>query len=70
MPDRVIEELDEVACLQLISRGGIGRIAYVGRFGLVVLPVNYMLQAGALAACSRWDLGPCRPCPSGTSLGL
>jgi nitroimidazol reductase NimA-like FMN-containing flavoprotein (pyridoxamine 5'-phosphate oxidase superfamily) len=48
MPDRVIEELDEEACLQLISRGGIGRIAYVGRFGLVVLPVNYMLQAGAV----------------------
>jgi nitroimidazol reductase NimA-like FMN-containing flavoprotein (pyridoxamine 5'-phosphate oxidase superfamily) len=48
MPDRVIEELDEDTCLQLISRGGIGRIAYAARFGLVVLPVNYMLHDGAV----------------------
>ncbi|HUN31155.1 MAG TPA: pyridoxamine 5'-phosphate oxidase family protein [Trebonia sp.] len=48
MPDRVIEELDEEACLPLISPGGIGRIAYVGRFGLVVLPVNYTLRDGAI----------------------
>jgi nitroimidazol reductase NimA-like FMN-containing flavoprotein (pyridoxamine 5'-phosphate oxidase superfamily) len=48
MPDRVIEELDEDTCLQLISRGGVGRIAYAGRFGLVVLPVNYTLHDGAI----------------------
>ncbi len=41
MADRVIEELDEDQCLKLISEGGIGRIAYVGRFGPAVLPVNY-----------------------------
>ena len=43
MADRVIEELDEDQCLELISEGGIGRIAYVGRFGPAVLPVNYEL---------------------------
>jgi nitroimidazol reductase NimA-like FMN-containing flavoprotein (pyridoxamine 5'-phosphate oxidase superfamily) len=43
MADRVIEELDEDQCLKLISEGGIGRIAYVGRFGPAVLPVNYEL---------------------------
>jgi nitroimidazol reductase NimA-like FMN-containing flavoprotein (pyridoxamine 5'-phosphate oxidase superfamily) len=48
MPDRVIEELDKEACLQLISGGGVGRIAYAGRFGLVVLPVNYVLHHGAV----------------------
>jgi hypothetical protein len=48
MPDRVIEELDEDTCLQLISTGGIGRIAYAGRFGLAVLPVNYALHDGAV----------------------
>jgi len=48
MPDRVIEELDEDTCLQLISQEGIGRIAYAGRFGLVVLPVNYTLHDGAV----------------------
>jgi nitroimidazol reductase NimA-like FMN-containing flavoprotein (pyridoxamine 5'-phosphate oxidase superfamily) len=48
MADRVIEELDEDQCLKLISEGGIGRIAYVGRFGPVVLPVNYELLDGAV----------------------
>lgn len=48
MADRVIEELDEEQCLNLISAGGIGRIAYTGRFGPVVLPVNYALQDGAV----------------------
>jgi hypothetical protein len=33
MADRIMEELDENECLKLIGSGGIGRIAYVGRFG-------------------------------------
>ena len=48
MADRVIEELDEDQCLDLISGGGIGRIAYTSRFGPAVLPVNYALQDGAV----------------------
>jgi nitroimidazol reductase NimA-like FMN-containing flavoprotein (pyridoxamine 5'-phosphate oxidase superfamily) len=48
MPDRVIELLDEDTCLQLISRGGIGRIAYNSRSGPAVLPVNYALHDGAV----------------------
>jgi nitroimidazol reductase NimA-like FMN-containing flavoprotein (pyridoxamine 5'-phosphate oxidase superfamily) len=48
MPDRVIEELDEETCLQLISRGGIGRIAYNSQSGPAVLPVNYTLHGGAV----------------------
>jgi len=48
MADRVIEELSEDQCLNLISGGGIGRIAYTGRFGPAVLPVNYVLQDGAV----------------------
>jgi nitroimidazol reductase NimA-like FMN-containing flavoprotein (pyridoxamine 5'-phosphate oxidase superfamily) len=48
MPDRVLEELDEETCLRLISPGGVGRIAYDGRFGLVMLPVNYALRDGAV----------------------
>jgi nitroimidazol reductase NimA-like FMN-containing flavoprotein (pyridoxamine 5'-phosphate oxidase superfamily) len=48
MADRVIEELDEDQCLSLISGGGIGRIAYTGRFGPAVLPVNYELLDGAV----------------------
>ena len=48
MADRVMEELDENECLRLIGPGGIGRIAYDGRFGPAVLPVNYKLQDGAI----------------------
>jgi nitroimidazol reductase NimA-like FMN-containing flavoprotein (pyridoxamine 5'-phosphate oxidase superfamily) len=48
MADRVIEELSENECLELIAPGGIGRIAYVGRFGPAVLPVNYALHGGAI----------------------
>jgi nitroimidazol reductase NimA-like FMN-containing flavoprotein (pyridoxamine 5'-phosphate oxidase superfamily) len=43
-----METLDENECLRLIESGGIGRIAYVGRFGPAVLPVNYKLQGGAV----------------------
>src|ERR1700728_3575547 len=38
-----IEALDEKDCLALIASGGIGRIAYAGRYGQTVLPVNYQL---------------------------
>jgi nitroimidazol reductase NimA-like FMN-containing flavoprotein (pyridoxamine 5'-phosphate oxidase superfamily) len=44
MAQPVVEELDAAECLRLIERGGIGRIAYFGRFGLTVLPVNYKLH--------------------------
>jgi Pyridoxamine 5'-phosphate oxidase len=42
------EQLDESECLRLIGSGGVGRIAYTGRFGLVVLPVNYKMHEGAV----------------------
>lgn len=44
----VLTELDEAECLRLISPGGIGRIAFVGRYDLTVLPVNYRLVNGAV----------------------
>jgi len=44
----MLEELDEAECLRLISPGGIGRIAYSGRFGPMVLPVNYQLHEGTI----------------------
>jgi nitroimidazol reductase NimA-like FMN-containing flavoprotein (pyridoxamine 5'-phosphate oxidase superfamily) len=48
MADRTIEDLSEDECLRLIAPGGIGRIAYQGRFGPAVLPVNYKLHEGAI----------------------
>ena len=44
----VLEKLDEAECLRLISPGGIGRIAFTGRFGPTVLPVNYQLHQGTI----------------------
>jgi len=44
----VLVPLDEAECLRLISPGGIGRIVYMGRYGLTVLPVNYTLHDGAI----------------------
>jgi nitroimidazol reductase NimA-like FMN-containing flavoprotein (pyridoxamine 5'-phosphate oxidase superfamily) len=44
----MIIELDEAESLKLVSRGGIGRIAYQSRFGPAVLPVNYKWHGGAV----------------------
>jgi nitroimidazol reductase NimA-like FMN-containing flavoprotein (pyridoxamine 5'-phosphate oxidase superfamily) len=43
-----MEDLPEDECLRLIAPGGIGRIAFQGRFGPAVLPVNYRLHEGAI----------------------
>jgi nitroimidazol reductase NimA-like FMN-containing flavoprotein (pyridoxamine 5'-phosphate oxidase superfamily) len=48
MSDRTIIELDEDESRRLISKGGIGRIAYLSRFGPAVLPVNYKWHNGAI----------------------
>jgi nitroimidazol reductase NimA-like FMN-containing flavoprotein (pyridoxamine 5'-phosphate oxidase superfamily) len=44
----MIEQLDETECLRLISSGEVGRIAFTGRFGPVVLPVNFRLHEGTI----------------------
>jgi nitroimidazol reductase NimA-like FMN-containing flavoprotein (pyridoxamine 5'-phosphate oxidase superfamily) len=46
--DAVLEHLDEAECLRLIAPGGIGRIAYTGKYDLTVLPVNYKLHDGSI----------------------
>ena len=43
-----LERLDEAESLRLISPGGIGRLAYTGRYGLTVFPVNYKLHNGSI----------------------
>ena len=53
----VLEDLDEAECLRLITHGGIGRIAYSGRYGPTVLPVNYRLHAGTIVFRTAQD-GP------------
>jgi nitroimidazol reductase NimA-like FMN-containing flavoprotein (pyridoxamine 5'-phosphate oxidase superfamily) len=50
-----LEKLDEAECLRLISPGGIGRIAYSGRYGVTVLPVNYKLHEGSIVFRTTQD---------------
>ncbi|HEY2687046.1 MAG TPA: pyridoxamine 5'-phosphate oxidase family protein [Streptosporangiaceae bacterium] len=51
----VLERLDEAECLRLISPGGIGRIAYSGRYGPTVLPVNYRVHEGSIVFRTAHD---------------
>jgi nitroimidazol reductase NimA-like FMN-containing flavoprotein (pyridoxamine 5'-phosphate oxidase superfamily) len=51
----VLEDLDEAECLRLITPGGIGRIAYSGRYGLTVFPVNYRLHGGTIVFRTAQD---------------
>jgi nitroimidazol reductase NimA-like FMN-containing flavoprotein (pyridoxamine 5'-phosphate oxidase superfamily) len=51
----VLVELDEAECLRLISPGGVGRIAFTGRFGPTVLPVNYQLHQGTVVFRTAQD---------------
>ena len=44
----VVEELSEQECLRLAAGQEIGRIAFAGRFGLSVFPVNYRLWEGTV----------------------
>jgi nitroimidazol reductase NimA-like FMN-containing flavoprotein (pyridoxamine 5'-phosphate oxidase superfamily) len=48
-------ELDEAECLRLISPGGVGRIAFTGRYGPTVLPVNYKLYQGDIIFRTEHD---------------
>ena len=48
MSDSVVAELDEAECLRLVAGQEVGRIAYNGRFGPMVLPVNYRLFEGSI----------------------
>jgi nitroimidazol reductase NimA-like FMN-containing flavoprotein (pyridoxamine 5'-phosphate oxidase superfamily) len=51
----VLAALDEAECLRLITPGGIGRIAYSGRYGPTVFPVNYRLYQGAIVFRTTQD---------------
>jgi nitroimidazol reductase NimA-like FMN-containing flavoprotein (pyridoxamine 5'-phosphate oxidase superfamily) len=43
-----VQELDEAECLRLVAGQEIGRIAYNGPAGPMVLPVNYRLFEGSV----------------------
>jgi len=45
---RVIESLEESECLRMLAAGRVGRLAYTGREGPTVLPVEYKLHEGSV----------------------
>jgi nitroimidazol reductase NimA-like FMN-containing flavoprotein (pyridoxamine 5'-phosphate oxidase superfamily) len=48
VPGPAVEEMDEAECMRLVAGQEVGRIAYTGRYGLTVLPVNYRLHEGSI----------------------
>lgn len=51
----VLEELDSGECLRLIAPGGVGRIAFTGRYGLSIFPVNYKVHEGSIVFRTAGD---------------
>ena len=45
---RLVEQLDEAACLELLSTGRIGRLIYNSRYGPVALPSEYTMHDGSI----------------------
>ena len=45
---RVVEHLDEPACMELLSTGRIGRLIYNSRYGPVALPSEYKIHEGSI----------------------
>jgi hypothetical protein len=44
----IVRVMDEEECLRLVAQHEVGRIAYNGRYGPTVLPVNYRLHEGSV----------------------
>ncbi|NRQ33888.1 helix-turn-helix domain-containing protein [Nonomuraea sp. NN258] len=47
-PHSTLIPLSEAECLRLLEPGGVGRIAFEGRFGPTVLPVNFRMADGEI----------------------
>ena len=45
---RVVERLDEAACMELLSTGTIGRLIYNSRYGPVAVPSEYKIHEGSI----------------------
>lgn len=51
----VLEVLDDAECMRLLSPGGVGRLAFTGRYGPTVLPVNYTMLQGSVVFRTAHD---------------
>ena len=45
---RVVERLDEAACMELLGTGRIARLIYNSRYGPVALPSEYKIHEGSI----------------------
>ena len=45
---RVVERLDEAACMELLSTGRIARLVYNSRYGPVAVPSEYKIHEGSI----------------------
>jgi hypothetical protein len=51
---RVLELLDETACMELLASGSLGRLVYTSRYGPTALPVTYRIDEGSIVL-GTWD---------------
>jgi nitroimidazol reductase NimA-like FMN-containing flavoprotein (pyridoxamine 5'-phosphate oxidase superfamily) len=52
---RVLEQLGEAECLELLADGGMGRLVFTSRYGPTALPVMYKIDGGSLVL-GTWHL--------------
>lgn len=45
---RVLEQLGETECMELLATGGMGRLVFISRYGPTALPVMYKIDAGSI----------------------
>lgn len=46
--EALVQDLSEDECLRLVAQHEVGRIAYDGRYGPTIVPVNYRLYEGSV----------------------
>jgi nitroimidazol reductase NimA-like FMN-containing flavoprotein (pyridoxamine 5'-phosphate oxidase superfamily) len=51
---RVLEQLGEAECMELLAPGGVGRLIYTSRYGPAALPVIYQIHEESIVM-GTWD---------------
>src|SRR5690348_12546452 len=63
---RVVERLDEPACMELLGAGRIARLIYNSRYGPVALPSEYKIHEGSIVSAATRSPSPSRTCALGS----
>jgi hypothetical protein len=51
---RILENLGEAECMELLADGGLGRLVFTSRYGPTALPVMYKIAGGSIVL-GTWD---------------